>query len=76
VATTEPLFALNRKVMKAYLLKESLDRLWTYTYEGAMQNYLDRWLRQLLWQRMLAFEKLPNMLVAHLDGILYYAGVE
>jgi len=25
------LFALNRKVMKAYLLKESLERLWTYT---------------------------------------------
>jgi transposase len=30
------LFALNRKLFKAYLLKESLDRLWTYTYEGAM----------------------------------------
>ena len=29
-------FALNRRVMKAYLLKESLDRLWSYTYEGAM----------------------------------------
>lgn len=27
------LFALNRKVFKAYLLKESLDRLWTYHYE-------------------------------------------
>jgi transposase len=25
------LFALNRRVMKAYLLKESLDRLWSYT---------------------------------------------
>jgi hypothetical protein len=24
------LFALNRKVMKACLLKESLDRLWSY----------------------------------------------
>jgi transposase len=33
------LFALNRRVMKAYLLKESLDRLWTYHYEGAMLRY-------------------------------------
>ena len=33
------LFALNRRVMKAYLLKESLDRLWTYGYEGAMVRY-------------------------------------
>ena len=30
------LFALNRKLFKAYMLKESLDRLWNYTYEGAM----------------------------------------
>ena len=34
------LFALNRRVMKAYLLKESLERLWTYRYEGAMVRYL------------------------------------
>jgi len=34
------LFRLNRRVMKAYLLKESLDRLWKYRYEGAMLNYL------------------------------------
>ena len=39
------LFAMNRKIFKAYLLKESLDRLWTYRYEGAMVNYLHRWPR-------------------------------
>src|SRR5512136_819434 len=38
------LFALNRRVMKAYLLKESLDRLWTYHYEGAMLRYLQSWM--------------------------------
>jgi hypothetical protein len=26
--------------MKAYLLKESLERLWTYHYEGAILRYL------------------------------------
>lgn len=36
------LFALNRKLFKAYVLKESLDRLWNYRYEGAMLNYLER----------------------------------
>jgi hypothetical protein len=46
------LFALNRKVMKAYLLKESLDRLWSYTYEGAMLRYLQSWIDQLRWQRL------------------------
>lgn len=66
------LFALNRKVFKAYLLKESLDRLWTYHYEGAMLNYLQRWIDQLRWQRLEPFRKLAEMLLDHLDGILNY----
>ena len=66
------LFALNRKVFKAYLLKESLDRLWTYRYEGAMLNYLQRWIDQLRWQRLKPFQKLAEMLVNHLNGILNY----
>jgi transposase len=66
------LFALNRRVLKAYLLKESLDRLWTYRYEGAMMRYLHNWMDQLRWQRLKPFEKLAQMLVDHLEGILNY----
>jgi len=66
------LFALNRRVMKAYLLKESLDRLWTYHYEGAMLRYLQSWMDQLRWQRLKPFEKLAQMLLDHLEGILNY----
>jgi len=66
------LFALNRRVMKAYLLKESLERLWTYRYEGAMLRYLQSWIDELRWQRLAPFQKLAHMLVDHLDGILNY----
>lgn len=66
------LFALNRRVMKAYLLKESLDRLWTYHYEGAMLRYLQSWMDQLRWQRLKPLEKLAYMLLDHLEGILNY----
>jgi transposase len=66
------MFVLNRRVMKAYLLKESLDRLWTYHYEGAMLRYLNSWVDQLRWQRLKPFEKLAQMLLDHLDGILNY----
>ena len=66
------LFALNRRVMKAYLLKESLERLWTYRYEGAMLRYLQSWIDELRWQRLAPFQKLARMLVDHLDGILNY----
>ena len=70
------LFSLNRKLMKAYLLKESLERLWTYTYEGAMMRYLKSWIRQLRWQRLPAFEKLAYLLIDHLDGILNHCRVK
>jgi len=66
------LFQLNRRVFKAYLLKESLQRLWDYRYEGAMVNYLKKWMAQLKWQRLIPFEKLADMLLKHLDGILNY----
>jgi len=66
------LFALNRRVMKAYLLKESLDRLWSYRYEGAMMRYLKSWIDQLRWQRLKPMEKLADMLLRHLEGILNY----
>jgi transposase len=66
------LFSLNRRVMKAYLLKESLDRLWNYRYEGAMLRYLQSWINQLRWQRLTPFEKLARMLLDHIEGILNY----
>jgi transposase len=66
------LFQLNKRVFKAYLLKESLEGLWNYRYEGAMVNYLRKWIDQLRWQRLPSFRKLADMLIDHLDGILNY----
>jgi transposase len=66
------LFALNRRVFKAYLLKESLDRLWAFRSEAAMLRYLQNWIDQLRWQRLKPLEKFADMLLNHLDGILNY----
>ena len=66
------LFHLNRRVFKAYLLKESLERLWDYRYRGAMLNYLNKWMGQLKWQRLAPFEKLAATLLKHVDGIANY----
>jgi transposase len=46
--------------------------LWDYRYEGAMLNYLRKWMDQLRWQRLPSFQKLAEMLLKHLDGILNY----
>jgi transposase len=40
--------------------------------EGAMLRYLNNWINQLRWQRLKPMEKLANMLVNHLEGILNY----
>src|SRR6266566_2593091 len=51
-ATLRELFALNRRLAKAYLLKEQLAHLWTYTYESAALRFLTNWLLALRWQRL------------------------
>ena len=66
------LFQLNRRVFKAYMLKESLERLWNYRYRWAMLNYLTQWMDQLKWQRLAPFEKLAKTLLKHVDGIANY----
>ena len=64
--------ALNRRLFKAYYLKEQIERLWTYTYEGAALRFLHEWVLSLRWQRLPAFQKLALTLTTHLDGLLAY----
>ena len=40
------LFRLNRRIMKAYWLKESLEGLWTQPNAIAAATYLDNWIRR------------------------------
>lgn len=68
----QPTVSVEPASVKAYMLKESLERLWDYRYEGAMVKYLGKWVDQLRWQRLPSFQKLATMLIKHLDGILNY----
>jgi len=70
--TLRELFALNRRLAKAYLLRDQLTQLWTYTYEGWAQRFLTTWLRALRWQRLPAFHTLARLVLRHLDWILAY----
>lgn len=66
------LFSLNRRIMKAYLLKESLEQLWQQPNEEEARKYLWKWIGQIRWQRLPAFQKLAKMLVDHMEGLLNY----
>jgi transposase len=65
----EKLFAANRRLFKAYVLGEQLDRLWTYKTPPGVGNFLVGWLKALRWQRLPEMERLGAFLVKHLDGI-------
>ena len=66
------LFAANRRLCKAYVLREQLDRLWTYKTRDGVARFLFGWLKALRWQRLPEMERLGDTLVNHFDGIAAY----
>src|SRR5262249_61253328 len=55
------LFAVNRRLFKAYVLREQLDRLWTYKTRPGVLNFLMGWFRALRWQRLPEMERLGGL---------------
>jgi transposase len=74
--TLTALFAVTRRLAKAYLFRDHLTQLWTYTYEANARRFLTTWCLALQWQRLPAFERLATLLLTHLDGILAYCHVK
>jgi transposase len=68
----EALFAVNRRLFKAYVLREQLDRLWTYKTPQGVGQFLLGWIKALRWQRLPEMERLGAFLAAHLEGIAAY----
>jgi transposase len=71
-AELETLFAANRRLFKAYVLREQLDRLWTYKTRLGVLNFLEAWGRALRWQRLPEMERLGAFLLKHIEGIAAY----
>jgi transposase len=71
-AELQTLFAANRRLFKAYVLREQLDRLWTYKTRPGVLNFLMGWFKALRWQRLPEMERLGDFLLKHIDGIAAY----
>jgi transposase len=63
------LFKANRRLNKAYLLKESFDQLWDYWSPGWARRFFEQWKAALRWQRLGPFEKFARLVESHWDGI-------
>ena len=68
----QTLFAANHRLFKAYVLREQLDRLWTYTTRPGVLNFLLGWINALRWQRLPEMERLGDFLFRHIEGIAAY----
>ena len=68
----EALFAANRRLFKAYVLREQLDRLWTYKTRRGVLDFLLGWIRALRWQRLPEMARLGDFLFKHIEGIAAY----
>ena len=69
----QTLFAANRRLFKAHVLREQLDRLWSYKTRTGVLNFLLGWIDALRWQRLPEMERLGDFLFRHVEGIAAYA---
>lgn len=66
------LFNANRRLYRAYLLKEQFGELWSCrSAEDARQFFL-RWQQSLLWKRLEPYRRFARMIEQHWDGIVSY----
>jgi transposase len=70
------LFQVNRRLNKAYLLKEMFGQLWDYQKEGWARRFFDQWKAALRWQRLKPYEKYARLVENHWDGIALYCRPE
>ena len=69
-ASLKTLLEANRRLSKAYLLKESFDKFWEYRSEAWARKFFDNWKESLKWQRLGPYQKFAAMVEAHWDGIV------
>jgi transposase len=66
------LLSANKRLNKAYLLKESFGQLWDYNSEAWARKFFDNWKEALKWQRLKPFEEFAALIERHWDGIAAY----
>ncbi len=66
------LLKINKRLHKAYLLKESFGQLWDYSYPASARKFFENWKAQLRRQKLEPYEKFAAMIEKHWDGIVSY----
>lgn len=70
------LFYANRRLTKAYLLKEVFTQLWEYHRPGWARRFFEQWKAALEGEELAPYEKFAQLIESHWDGIALYCHEE
>jgi len=70
------LFAINEKLSKAYILKESFGQLWSYKSEVWARKFFKNWKETAESEGLKSFVKFTKLIERHWDGIATYCKKE
>ena len=70
------LLKANKRLNKAYILKESFEQLWDYNTPGWSRRFFENWKEQLKWSRLEPYRKFARMIERHWEGIESYCHPE
>lgn len=62
----------NRRIHRAWVLKDEFDHFWNYKYSGSAEKFFKYWTRAALRTRLEPFEKLVKTLRKYKDQILAF----
>ena len=71
-ASLKKLLAMNESLNKAYVLKDALKVLWTYTYAKSADKYLDKWISWAVETGIEVLQKFARGLDRARGGILAF----
>ena len=64
------LLAANRRLFTAYVLKDDLNRLWSYRSRAAAERFWRQWYRRAMYSKMKPLKKFARNLKTYIRGIL------
>ena len=62
----------NRRIHRAWVLKDEFERFWDFTLKGAAASFFDGWISTVLRSRLKPMKKFALMLRRHRDNILSF----
>ena len=62
----------NRRIHRAWVLKDEFKRIWHFTYPGAARQFLKRWMTAALRSRLPSLKTFVTTVRNHFDKILSF----